>query len=758
MGRAVCNKMKATKIILIWACSALSLTTKIVDASSNGGSSRNAPFLVTSEIIVQSSDADGNNGGANKSDIQRSAAGSNRNGGGADGSIATDLKGDDSSGIYFESNVDGSTDEHILSGGGAGGSDTDGEDDDELVEINSLNKNHREGKSDESVRAEPPTGSSYGLAASSDSPGNASQPLRTLKKLQAMLDDTDYATHTLASPATTVVSSTGTVDEVVSASQSSSQQDPSPIQSSTLSAPDSGPGPEKLWMSKDRAKYRRTRRTEKQRQQQQQLEYEEHHARKIRDIQRQRIIREERERKELEELRRKQVDVMERQKRYEGQKKRQQQPFLRFDEAADFTDEDTDTDGGKGFELPNLPVYLSDAETDDFSEETDDAPKMRQSPHVRPASNYVPPNTQQNFNQMPPPQNMGQNNGSTQPYQYNYPQVQQNQNQQQQQQQPPPQANDPYQNYQQQYPPYSQHQQQHQQQQTIPQQYPYGQSDNRKMQQDNQRQYEQQYAAWAQAAANGYYYPPPQPNPDFQHPQSQQAHQQAQQAQQQPMYQYPYAAQQPHNQGASYIAQQQHSYLAQHHHHTGSQPSTTPYPPIPPQQYPPESQMAQGSAAYQGSEQNNLFTRENDVVGDEPSAQQQQEQTQYIVSQTNNVELRQKKAPVSTHTNADLTDLTEPMAVSETDTMTSAEANITASIPRTSSSIIGGKTGVKSAFVSPLISPLQSSSSVAGPISAEGPYCELEDESVSSCQESPVSSFHIHFTVTLYFCKTMTIP
>merc|ERR1719253_1212298 len=69
------------------------------------------------------------------------------------------------------------------------------------------------------------------------------------------------------------------------------------------------------------------------------------------------------------------------------------------------------------------------------------------------------------------------------------------------------------------------------------------------------------------------------------------------------------------------------------------------------------------------------------------------------------------------------------MAVSETDTMTSAEANITASIPRTSSSIIGGKTGVKSAFVSPLISPLQSSSSVAGPISAEGPYCELEDES-----------------------------
>lgn len=249
------------------------------------------------------------------------------------------------------------------------------------------------------------------------------------------------------------------------------------------------------------------------------------------------------------------------------------------------------------------------------------------------------------------------------------------------------------------------------------------------MQQDNQRQYEQQYAAWAQAAANGYYYPPPQPNLDFQHPQSQQAHQQAQQAQQQPMYQYPYAAQQPQNQGASYIAQQQHSYLAQHHHHTGSQPSTTPYPPIPPQQYPPESQMAQGSAAYQGSEQNNLFTRENDVVGDEPSAQQQQEQTQYIVSQTNNVELRQKKAPVSTHTNADLTDLTEPMAVSETDTMTSAEANITASIPRTSSSIIGGKTGVKSAFVSPLISPLQSSSSVAGPISAEGPYCELKDES-----------------------------
>ena len=71
----------------------------------------------------------------------------------------------------------------------------------------------------------------------------------------------------------------------------------------------------------------------------------------------------------------------------------------------------------------------------------------------------------------------------------------------------------PFQSYPQQYPPYQQQQQPQPQQQTMEQQYQYGPNHRHNTVEDNQRrQYEQQYAAWAQAAANGHSYPPP---PDF---------------------------------------------------------------------------------------------------------------------------------------------------------------------------------------------------------------------------------------------------
>ena len=87
----------------------------------------------------------------------------------------------------------------------------------------------------------------------------------------------------------------------------------------------------------------------------------------------------------------------------------------------------------------------------------------------------------------------------------------------------------PFQSYPQQYPPYQQQQQPQPQQQTMEQQYQYGPNHRHNTVEDNQRrQYEQQYAAWAQAAANGHSYPPPP------HPAQASQQQQAQQQQQPP--------------------------------------------------------------------------------------------------------------------------------------------------------------------------------------------------------------------------------
>eukprot|EP00571_Detonula_confervacea_P012469 CAMPEP_0172306318 /NCGR_PEP_ID=MMETSP1058-20130122/7411_1 /TAXON_ID=83371 /ORGANISM="Detonula confervacea, Strain CCMP 353" /LENGTH=1113 /DNA_ID=CAMNT_0013018159 /DNA_START=164 /DNA_END=3502 /DNA_ORIENTATION=- len=724
--RIVSTRQKATKLIFIWACAALSISTNffyIAEASSNSGSSSgNAPFLVMSEITVQSSD-DGNHADANNN-IQSSAVGSNqKDSGSADDTSANNEDGVASSDMSVNQDVStgetSSTDEQIMSGGGgSSGSDTDGEDDDELDNDKSMKDNGSHRNVDGEFRPEIPSA----LTTPTSESATASQPLRTLKRLQAMLDDTDYATHTVAS-ATAIASTTRNVVDVENASQSSSHnKDPSQIITQTPSS-SSTPNtstplsPEKLWTSKDRAKYRRTRRTEKQRQQQHQQALEEQHARKIRDIQRQRIIREERENKELEELRRKQAEVMEQQRFEEQKRQRLQQQFLHLDEATDCTDDDTDTDG-KGFELPNLPVYLSDAETDDFSEEADKPQKVQQPRPVLP-SNYSPPKPQQGYQKMPPRQNVAQN--VAQPYQYNYPEAQQNQ----QPHQPPPQTNAPYQNYQQ-YPPYSQQQQQQQQQQTMPQ-YQYG--HNQQQMQDNQRKYEQLYAAWAQAAANGYYYPPP-PHPSagtpFQ-PQQAQTHQQSQQQAQQPpgssyTHQYPYVTQQ--NQGASYATHSQHAYHTQQQGGP-SQSSTTPHSTIPPQQasFPPRPHA---SSTYQGS---GAFLNRKNEVGDEQSVQQQQQQQQ-LGSQNNN-------GGAATPNNAnDLTPaatksaLIDPTPVPETDTTTSSESKNSTT---TSSSSVG-QMGVKSAFVSSPTSSLISrvpfsSKEVVAPINAEGPYCELVDES-----------------------------
>ena len=721
---------------LIWACVATFLQVNYMHvaeaSSSNNGSSSsgNAPFMVMSEITVQSDD-----GNVQSSDV----LGENQNDGGG-----TTANGNDASSVNNGESNSSSIDIHKNESGGninqetgtgvggssGSGSDTDGEDEDKLL------GNHQEG---DNISAgfvhnasgepllQPPTNSVTASVDSSTEANAASQPLRTLKRLQAMLDDSDYATHTVAPDSATVIASDVTNEVIENVSHNSnSHTDPPPIQQAAVSSSSTNPpppnhninnnpmsgGPEKLWTSKDRAKYRRTRRTEKQRQQQR--EYEEQHARKIRDIQRQRIIREERERKELEELRLKRAEVMKRQQRYEDQQKQQQlNQFMHYNDGdnTDFTDDDTDTDGGKGFDLPNLPVYLSDGEaTDDFSEETEEsAPKMmhRRSP-IRPSSNYPPPSNnsrQRGPYQRPPlPQNMAQ---------HHY----------QNAQQIPPQTNiGTYQNYQQQQQQYPSHSQP-QQPMSHQQQYQYnGQSNNnanpqQSMQENHQRQYDQQYAAWAQAASNGYYYPPPPQLPptaaSFQQAQVLQQSQQQAQQQQHPSYpqQYPYQNQ---HGGHPYHTQQQ----------VGEQSSSNPnpYASILPQPFVPRRTDNNMS---QGSEQQRFYNRENEGI-EEWQSGQQQSQDQFGSQSTSSGSEATLNFPAQPIANQD----NEVTATSETSTPTT-----------TSTSTNNGQMGVQSAFVvppqrqsaSPLISLPSSSSreAIVAPINAEGPYCELVDETVS---------------------------
>ena len=731
------RRVSSTKQMFIWACVALFLPINymyIAEALSSGNSG-NAPFMVMSEITVQSDD-----GNVQSSDV----LGENQNDSGgttADGDNSSSLNNGENNSSSIDTNKNetgGNTNEQTMSesagGSSGGGSDTDGEDEDKLL------GNRQEGDNSSAgfvhnASGKPflqPSTNSVTTSVDSSTEDAASQPLRTLKRLQAMLDDSDYATHTVAPDSATFIASdvTNNANEVIeNVSQSSdSHTDPPPIQQAVSSSSTPPPihntnnnpmsGPEKLWTSKDRAKYRRTRRTEKQRQQQR--EYEEQHARKIRDIQRQRIIREERERKELEELRLKRAEAMERQKRYEEQQKQQQlNQFMHYNDGdnTDFTDDDTDTDGGKGFDLPNLPVYLSDGEaTDDFSEEMEEsAPKMmhHRRPPIRPSSNYPPPNNnsrQRGPYQRPPlPQNMAQ---------------QHYQNAQHPAQQIPPQANmpGPYQNYQQQQqqypPPYSQPQQ------SMPhqQQYQYnGQPNNnpnpqQTMQENHQRQYEQQYAAWAQAASNGYYYPPPPQLPptaaSFQQAQVLQQSQQQAQQRQHPSYthQYPYQNQQH--------PQPQHPYHAQQQVGEKSSGNPNPYASIPQPFVPRRTNLSQGS------EQQGFYNRVNEGIEEWQMGQQSQDQLgSQSTSSGSEATLNFPAQPMANQNN-------EVTATSETSTPTA-----------TSISTNNGPMGVQSAFVvppqpqsaSPLIS-LQSSGSreaIVAPINAEGPYCELVDESVS---------------------------
>ena len=398
------------------------LSLAVADAShgngNDGGNRNGAPFMIMSEITVESSPNEGIVGdskdAAANAEISRD-----------DGDDAAALPSDDSTGANDAVNTERASSSEETHSDSGSGSDTDEEEDE-------------------------------GVVSSSTS---SSPPLRTLQRLQAMLDDSDYASAPIQEASLHSDEGRHHIDEASASSQ------------------------DKLWTSKDRVKYRRTRRTEKQRRQQR--EFEEHQARKARDMQRLMIIQEERER---EEARRKEESLRNIQER-----QRRQQFVSRDPESSELTDDDTDTDALE-FELTNNPVYFSDGEqSDDFSEEDEHShlPPQR-SPEYGQHQNQMPnhmnhmnqygggsyqlpsPSSATGFNQFSLPQ---QRFGPDQhPHMPNMPQNYQ--------QYPPQQQN----------PQYSQFSDLHQQQ----------------IMQDA-RQYSQQYAAWAQAAANGYHYPPPQP-------------------------------------------------------------------------------------------------------------------------------------------------------------------------------------------------------------------------------------------------------
>ena len=648
-------------LLTVTVVSVSSLFPFTVDASTNGGNNDGAHWVM-SEMMVPVTMSE--MGDENSVDQGASDAGDDNNNVSGDSSDEVMRANDTANVNTFEESSIGKSIAEINSTGGSGGSDTDGEDEEDQPESSSQSQ---------VVNTMPTT---------STSTPSVSQPLKTLKKLQAMLDDSDYATSAVTP--SSVVGESHNLDNDVGAfysDDSSSSVREAPKLPFPLTEPPSNAeaasSQDKLWTSKDRAKYRRTRRTEKQRQQ-----YEEQRAREFRDMQRQRIIRQERERKELEELRRKQMEVVELQRReQEKRKQMMQQQLMQFDET-DFTDDDTDTDG-KSFELPNVPVYFSDGETDDFSEEGDDLQEKQQRRPNRPQG--MPYNPQRDQQYQMPYQMAGR------PHQY----PEYSQTKQQQRSPPQPAAYHQYPEYRQPPPPPPQMQEQQQQHQSRPYssylQQPSSSQYQLNPQQihEQRRLYEQQYAAWAQAASNGYYYPPPTyPLGSPALPQQNNHHQQSL-----PQYSFPNQQQNMH--------QNAYSPPLQHQHQTQSQPmqSARQHPPVHPSQQhasrPPPSQASQAVSNNQGSGTRGFFTRGNDVVQLLPFGSHQQiTETTPNVQQVDNYEV----APL-------------PVSGGNKQLLPVGSADV---------------------FASPM-SPLVSSvpARLMAPINAEGPYSELKDESVS---------------------------
>ena len=199
---------------------------------------------------------------------------------------------------------------------------------------------------------------------------SSSKPLRTLKKLQAMLEDTDYATATSTSNqhlSTMKHNNQPSKDSISLETANRNVQDPIREKKE-----EDGDNVNRLWTSKDRSKYK----------------YQQ------RKLQRER-------------------------QRYLEQQ--QYQPHVPSDDdstAADITDGTEDTDDGLGYTLPNLPIYMSDGESTETDEiEFDDGSSLPPKPNIPP-----PPSIQRTFHPYPPNESRfpPEQQGQGPPYRYQY--------------------------------------------------------------------------------------------------------------------------------------------------------------------------------------------------------------------------------------------------------------------------------------------------------------------------------------------------
>ena len=180
-------------------------------------------------------------------------------------------------------------------------------------------------------------------------PSAPSQPLKTLEKLQQMLDDTDYMTTRYDH----AQSKSPETQQSVSPEASSDVLEPSYFPNSQpqeLSASES-PSQDRLWTSADRSKYKQQQK-------------------------RQRVIQED-----------------------------QRQIVNPSTPISIISDDDiSDTDDGLGYTLPNLPVYLSDAEADSDEEEQQQSHGGLQKQNAQPQQLYHTTSpTQTTFQQQQPP-------------------------------------------------------------------------------------------------------------------------------------------------------------------------------------------------------------------------------------------------------------------------------------------------------------------------------------------------------------------
>jgi hypothetical protein len=246
-----------------------------------------------------------------------------------------------------------------------------------------------------------------GETTDADGGSPSSQPLRTLKKLQAMLEETDYATATSASNNASSSNNTGSsytssynsnanaaasnsgntmeyperqaplvaqpieqeerrypypqqdAQQTMNSSYSHQQQQ-NPVQSrqrvERIASPrydsddDQSEESGQLWTSKDRSKYKKQRKLQREREMQNQ---------------RQRYLE-------------------------------QQEQHIPSDDDGHGTDMTEDTDDGLGYTLPNLPVYFSDAESTDESDHETANANEKQTIYQSPTG--IPPQSSTHIN------------------------------------------------------------------------------------------------------------------------------------------------------------------------------------------------------------------------------------------------------------------------------------------------------------------------------------------------------------------------